>query len=224
MKRTAIIAAGGTGVRMKAPLPKQFLLLDQRPLLMHTIDAFMSAKREMNIVVVLPQSYQFLWKQLCEQYRFTTQHQVIDGGSTRFHSIKNALKAIPDFGYVAIHDGARPLVSPSLIRNLFREAEQYGTAIPAIPVSDSIRNIRRRRSFPLKREDFRIIQTPQVFKTKEISKAYCQRFRKSFTDDATVYESHFGPIHLVDGEFQNIKITSQEDLLIAEFLLHHKTC
>ena len=222
MEKTAIIVAGGTGTRMNAGIPKQFLLLGGKPMLMHSIIAFIEAYPEISIILALPSDQFTAWKQLCEQHSFTIIHQVVAGGETRFQSVQNALKLIGDDGLVAIHDGARPMISVSLIRTTFITAVQLGNCIPVIPLNESVRQISGETNRSADRHAFRIVQTPQVFRSDVIKKAYSREFLESFTDDASVAESAGETIHLAEGDPLNIKITHPYDLAVAEMLLNSR--
>jgi len=219
LKKTAIIVAGGIGIRMNSNIPKQFLLLSGRPLLMHCLDAFFIADAKTELVVVLPEPFVDEWKKLCNLYRFNIKFSVVTGGETRFHSVKNAIPSIADDGLVAIHDGVRPLVTPELINLCFDSAIQLGNAVPVVPVNDSIRLIDGNESRPEDRKQIRIVQTPQVFQVLPFKKAYEQAYDVAFTDDATVIERMGEKIHLIVGDPENLKITCPEDLRIAEHLL-----
>jgi len=218
LKKTAIIVAGGTGTRMQAGIPKQFMLLSGKPVLMHTLNAFAAYDAGMVLLVTLPLSFIQDWKALCRDYTFEIPHRVIEGGATRFHSVRNALHHTPDDSWVAIHDGVRPLVQPSLIRFCFEEALVFGNAVPVVALNESLRTLEDNSSGPEDRTKFRLVQTPQVFQAAFIKKAYAREYQPEFTDDATVYESLFEKIHLIDGDPKNIKITHPDDLLIAEAL------
>jgi 2-C-methyl-D-erythritol 4-phosphate cytidylyltransferase len=219
LNKFAIIVAGGTGTRMNAGIPKQFLLLAGKPLLMHSIGAFSLAFPDISMVLVLPPGQFTSWQKLCDQYSFKQPHQLVVGGETRFHSVKNALSVIDGDGLVAIHDGARPLVSESLIRSAFLTAGQMGNAIPVINLNESVRILSGDTNLAVNREVYRVVQTPQVFHAATIKNAYEQEFRECFTDDATVAESMGEIIHLIDGDPVNIKITHPYDLAAAEVLL-----
>ena len=214
--------AGGVGTRMDSSTPKQFLLLAGKPILMHCISAFHEAFQDIQIVVALPEGHLLTWEELCQHYKFTLLHEVVPGGEKRFHSVKNSLTNIPEDGLVAIHDGARPLVSIELIRRSFTEASNYGNAIPSTPVNESLRFVNGADNEPVSREHYRIIQTPQVFSSRLIKKAYETEYDESFTDDATVLELLGEKIHLIEGERSNIKITQPSDLLLAEALMKPK--
>ena len=221
-KEYAIIVAGGTGHRMKSEIPKQFLLLNGRPMLMYSIAAFHDYSPEIEIIVVLPDGKSDYWQKLCEKHQFKLHHKTVTGGKTRFESVRKGLELVDESGYVAIHDGARPVVSAGLIKSCFDTAKEQGNALPVIEISDSIRVVDQESSKPLERTNIRICQTPQVFLCSEIIKAYKQSYRIEFTDDATVLESAGYSVFLTHGQPQNIKVTSDTDLLIAENLL--KNC
>jgi len=220
MNHYVIIVAGGSGTRMHSSVPKQFLLLNGIPVLMHTISAFDNSNTKPAIIVVLhPYSHQY-WNDLCVEHNFTIPHQLVDGGETRFHSVKNGLNMIDDNdAIVAIHDAVRPLITQSIIDESFDCAEQYGNAIVAIKSRDSVRQIRENRSQSLNRDEIYLIQTPQTFKAEQLKQAYLQPYLEKFTDDASVVEQTGVNINLVTGSYQNIKITYPEDIAIAEFLL-----
>ena len=220
MEKQLIIVAGGQGKRMKSEIPKQFLIIAGKPLLMHTIERFHNYLSEIKIFLVLPESHFEFWKSLCKKYDFTISHQLVKGGKTRFHSVKNGLDEINEECIVAIHDGVRPLVNHSTIANTFVLAEKKGNAIPVVGINESMRKIKHKKSAPVNRNKFRIIQTPQCFKSKLIKEAYGQDFRDEFTDDATVVEALGIKVRLAEGNAENIKITRPVDLKIAEAFLH----
>ena len=226
MKRYAIIVAGGRGVRMGGDLPKQFLLLGGRPVLMHTLQTFRAAYADMHIVLVLPKSQQSYWQTLCEQYAFDMPLEIADGGAERFHSVSNGLSCIPvtDDGLVAVHDGVRPLVSVDTIRRCFERAETDDTAVPVVPVVETLRRIHPDGSSQTQdRSAYRLVQTPQVFRISLLRQAYRQPYQSSFTDDASVVEALGHSIALVDGNRENIKLTTPADLLLAESVLNNRT-
>ena len=204
---------------MNSPVPKQFLPLAGKPVAMHSMIAFHNAFPEIFLVLVLPGNLFGVWQDLCQKYAFILPHKLVAGGETRFHSVQNALPALPGEGLVAIHDGARPLISEILIRRIFHSAELWGNSVPAVPVTESIRRISGETSIPVDRNTLRSIQTPQVFKVEMIRKGYQQDYQPQFTDDATVLESIGETIQLVDGDPSNIKITNPCDLAMAEILL-----
>lgn len=216
MKYYAIIVAGGSGNRMQSPVPKQFLLLDGKPILMHTITAFSECLLQPQLLLVLNIDQHTYWEQLCLQYNFTIPHQVIKGGTQRFHSVKNGLKAIKGTGIVAVHDAVRPLISAGLITKSFQVAEERGNCIIGITPTDSVRKISEGgKTEAINREQLALIQTPQTFRLEVLKKAYQAVYRNEFTDDASVAEYAGYKINLIAGERENIKITYPEDLKMA---------
>jgi len=218
MKKFAVITAGGQGQRMKSDIPKQFLTIGNKVVLMKTIAVFHSFDPTLKIILTLPKNHIAYWEKLCPEYDFKIIHTVVEGGNTRFHSIQNALKLIPDEGLVAIHDGVRPLVSQNTILQAFEIASINGNAVPYIDMIDSVRYIEGTINHPVDRNKYKLIQTPQVFDCSLVKKAYQQPWSKSFTDDASVVEKMGTKINLVPGNRENIKITSQIDLRFAEIL------
>ena len=216
MKRVVIIVAGGKGVRMNSEIPKQFLLLNDTPLLMHTLKQFSHLEE---IVLVLPKAQFEYWQELCKTHNFTQQHSLVAGGKTRFHSVKNGLAKIQDNTVVAIHDGVRPLVSETLINNLIDKTKSGIGVIPVVPVKDSIRKVEGENSTHINRNNLFKVQTPQCFLSADIQKAYTQEFSEVFTDDASVFEANGGEITTLLGEEKNLKITNEEDLKIATILI-----
>jgi 2-C-methyl-D-erythritol 4-phosphate cytidylyltransferase len=219
MNLFALIVAGGSGRRYGSEIPKQFVELAGKPVLMHTIEKFKSFNENFEIIVVLPRSQKEYWEELTGNHSFLIKHTIVHGGGSRFHSVKNGLDLISGEGLVAIHDGVRPLVSVDTIARCIRTAQKYGNAVPVINPTDSLRIVTEHGTIPLNRLDARIIQTPQVFNTKLIKKAYLQDYSDEFTDDATVLEKTGEIINLVEGNRENIKITTQQDLVISEALL-----
>lgn len=204
---------------MGSPVPKQFLPLDGKPVLMHVLETFHRAIPEAPITVALPAVEMERWKILQQEFACSVPHRTVPGGETRFHSVSNALETLPQSGLVAIHDGVRPLVSVALILKIFEEAERQGNAVPVIPVTESLRSVDPSGNRPADRSGFRIVQTPQAFRLDEIRQAYRQAYRPGFTDDATVAEAAGFRIFLTDGEPVNIKITGPDDLLTAQALI-----
>lgn len=219
MGNYVIIVAGGSGKRMGTETPKQFLELAGIPILMHTIYRFARYDSSIKIIVVLPPDYLGLWNDLREKHTFKVSSQVVEGGTARFFSVRNGLAAVPETALVAIHDGVRPLVSTAAISRCFDTAKDHGNAVPVISPADSIRMVTGTDSVAVDRRHIKQIQTPQVFRAELIKKAYLQDYSDSFTDDATVLESTGERIMLVDGNRENIKITTPEDLVLAEALL-----
>jgi 2-C-methyl-D-erythritol 4-phosphate cytidylyltransferase len=215
MKKYVLIVAGGSGKRMKSGEPKQFMPLGGKPVLMLTMMQFYRYDPLLSFVLVLPQSHHDYWKQLCDDHGFGIPHLLVAGGETRFGSVRNGLSAIPEEGIVFIHDGVRPLVSLETLRRCEDMACKAGNAIPVIPVTESVRQLEGNLNFPVNRENFVLIQTPQTFRVSLIQKAYQQEYSPEFTDDATVVEKTGVAIRLVEGNRENIKITWPEDLLIA---------
>lgn len=220
MNKSVVIVAGGKGLRFGSNLPKQFLPMNQKPVLMHTIDAFYNCDDSFNIVVVIPENHFPFWSELCNKYNFKTPHKLVKGGSTRWESVKNGLNAIEDNCIVGIHDGVRPLISTGLITKLYSSAEVFGAVIPAIKVTDSLRVLdnNNNKSLAVDRELYRAVQTPQVFKSNILKEAYSLPYEECFTDDASVVERYGVEVTMVEGEDRNIKITSSKDLAIAELL------
>lgn len=222
IKSYAIIVAGGSGSRMQAIVPKQFLLLNNRPVLMHTIEAFQQSAYRPQIIVVMHPNYRDYWWELCEKHRFAVPHQLIDGGETRFHSVKKGLELVDDDSLVAVQDAVRPLTSVAIIDAAYAKAAETGNAIVAVKSRDSVRSLRHGRSQSLLRDEIYLVQTPQTFQSNLLKKAYLQPFNEGFTDDASVAEHDGALIELVEGSYQNIKITYPEDIAIAELLLNQK--
>ena len=222
-KLYTIIVAGGKGMRMGKDLPKQFLPIDGTPILMHTLQAFYDYDPSMTLIVVLPSDQQAYWSRLCGDYHFTIPHSVAKGGETRFHSVKNGLTCIKEEGLVAVHDGVRPFVHRDTIDRCFAAAQASGAAVPVIEVVDSLRKAEDDGSRAVSRKDYRIVQTPQVFDISLLKEAYKQPYTVDFTDDASVVEAYGRKISLVEGNRENIKITSPFDLVIAEAFLNKCT-
>lgn len=217
LKKVAIVVAGGTGTRMGADLPKQFMLLANKPVMMHTIEKFYQSGCE--LIVVLNVDYHDHWKSLCKQHSLEIPHTLIKGGRNRFESVKNGLKSISENALVAIHDAVRPLIDIEIINNAFDCADKNGNAVVVVPSKDSLRKVENDNSYSVPRSDYFIVQTPQIFEKNILDKAYKEEFRNEFTDDASVVEKLGIKIHLVEGKQSNIKITYKEDLAIAETLL-----
>lgn len=216
-----LIVAGGKGVRMGSGIPKQFLMLCGKPVLMHTLEVFYSYDHSINIILVLPQEQQNYWQELCIKYDFTIRHTVVSGGETRFHSVKNGLSLIPETdAVVGIHDGVRPLVSRDIIFECYQAAEQKGVAFPVIPVMETLRKKTKSGSITVNRSEYSLVQTPQVFRSEIILEAYNQGYSEQFTDDISVVETIGKSVFTVDGNRRNIKITTPEDLIIAEAFLN----
>ena len=231
MKRSVIIVAGGKGIRMGGDLPKQFIPMQGKPLLMHTMDVFYRWDSTVDLLTVIPEEHASYWNMLCRELNFSIAHRVVYGGETRFHSVRNGLHEVEGDGLIAIHDGVRPYVTPDVITSCFNAAEMYGVAIPVVPMVESVREIiegegtKGRRGEGAKgfmygccesrtfdRSRLCIVQTPQVFRSDILRIAYEQPFNEMFTDDASVVEAAGYPIHLVEGNRENIKITTPTDI------------
>lgn len=222
MKKVAIIVAGGKGTRMGGPVPKQYLPIGGKPVLMRTLEVFYQSDPETFLVLVIPKGDFDFWKNLCEEHNFTINHEVISGGDSRFQSVKNGLDSLSfTKALVAIHDGVRPFVSHSVIEESFAVAESKGSAIAVVPVKDSIRRLTDDGgSLYQERQYFRLVQTPQTFQLQKIRKAFEVTEIPQFTDDATVYEYQGWEVTLISGNLENIKITTKEDLDYAEYFLN----
>ncbi len=219
MKKYAVIVAGGKGVRMGSAVPKQFLPLNGQPILYHTIKAFADAYADIQLVLVLPQDQLSYAQMVLQSFPERIDITIVAGGETRYHSVQNGLKVVDRESIVFVHDGVRPLVTPQLIQRCYEMALERGSAIPSIPVTDSMRILEDDDSRPVDREQMRIIQTPQTFRGEVILPAFELEWQSSFTDEATVVEAYGDVVHLVEGERSNIKVTTPEDMIVAEALL-----
>lgn len=219
MKKSVIIVAGGKGVRMESELPKQFLPIGDKPVLMHTLEVFRKYDAALQIIVVLPHEQQDLWKRLCEEHRFGVAHLTIDGGKTRFHSVRNGLACVQEPGLVGVHDGVRPFVSVDVITRCYDLASVHKAVIPVIDVIETLRHLTKGGSETVSRPDYKLVQTPQVFDVKLLKQAYAQAFTPFFTDDASVVEAMGIPVYLTAGNRENIKITTPFDLKVGSALL-----
>ena len=225
-----IIVAGGKGLRMGSDIPKQFLPVGGKPVLMRTLERFREYSPTLQIILVLPKAQQDYWRQLCQQYQFPLpveegvrggSYLLADGGETRFHSVQNGLALIPDDaeGVVGVHDGVRPFPSIEVIRNCYETAREKKAVIPVIPVVETVRQLEGATSFTVPRDDYRLVQTPQCFDIQLLKAANRQPYNNNFTDDASVVEAYGFDITLVEGNRENIKITTPYDLKIAEVLI-----
>lgn len=216
-----IIVAGGKGLRMGGDLPKQFMPLHGKPVLMHTIERFRSYSDELKIILVLPHEQQDYWRQICQKHNFTVEHTVVDGGQTRFHSSQNGVAAVPDdaTGVIGIHDGVRPFVSEETIARCFEAARQFGAALPVLPVTDTLRRVTDDGGYNVQRNNYRTVQTPQTFDAQLLKQAFKQPYSDNFTDDASVVEALGHKVTMVDGNRENIKLTTPFDLVVAEALI-----
>jgi 2-C-methyl-D-erythritol 4-phosphate cytidylyltransferase len=207
---------------MLSDIPKQFLNLAGRPVLLYSLEAFAKAIPDITIILVLPEEHINTWQKIIQDKKISIQHTIVAGGETRTRSVKNGLQLISEPGMVAIHDGVRPLITSSLIQKLFEEAETVGSALPVIPVTDTVRKIDKNNSILLDRNNLRLVQTPQVYKSDLIQNVYKNISSDSYTDDAAVIESAGFGVHLCDGNPENIKLTKPMDLLFAEAILKQR--
>jgi 2-C-methyl-D-erythritol 4-phosphate cytidylyltransferase len=214
LKKYALIVAGGNGSRMQSQLPKQFIRLNKVTILAHTINKFLSCNCE--VVIVLPKAHFETFKQEVLDDCSAKELMLAEGGETRFESVKNGLNLVPPNSLVAIHDAVRPFVSKTIIENSFKIAQEKGSAIAAVDLKDSIRVITQNGNEAKDRSLFKLIQTPQTFKTNELLKAYKVFYKDYFTDDASVWEADGNTVTLIEGDYKNIKITTPEDLLVAK--------
>lgn len=217
-KNAVIIVAGGKGTRMGSQLPKQYLCLGHQPILMHTIELFYRFDPLMTRIVVLPKADHKYWEELCKKYDFKVPHLLTSGGDTRFHSVRNGLKQITEECYVGVHDGVRPFVSEEVIKECYQRVRTAEAVIPVTPVFESLRSLSK--NVAVDRSDYCLVQTPQVFQVEVLRRAYEQPFNRCFTDDASVVEAAGGTVSLVEGNRENIKMTTPFDLKIGELLLN----
>ena len=218
MKKHIIIVAGGKGLRMGGDIPKQFLPVGGKPVLMRTLEAFHAYDASMQLILVLPVSQQAYWKQLCAEYQFDLAHEIADGGETRFHSVKNGLSLVKEDGLVGVHDGVRPFVSQEVIARCYEEAVSLKAVIPVIGVVETVRHLTGEGSETVPRDQYKLVQTPQVFEGALLRRAYEQTYTELFTDDASVVEALGEKVYLVEGNRENIKLTTPFDLKLAEWL------
>ena len=219
VKQVVIFVAGGTGTRMGSPLPKQFLTLNNTPILIHTLRNFYSFNRNFEMIVVMHHDYISFWKDLCLQFEDVPEHTVVAGGEERFHSVKNGIEAVSsDVEHIAIHDAVRPLVSHETLTRCFNALNEHNAVVPAIPINDSIREVHGVLNKSVDRSLYKRIQTPQCFESTMLKEAYSKPFSPLFTDDASVVEVNGHSVFLVEGNLENIKITSPIDLIVGESL------
>lgn len=218
MKKHVIIVAGGKGLRMGGDIPKQFVPVGGKPVLMRTLEAFHAYDSSMHLIVVLPVTQQAYWKELCDSYRFTLPHEVADGGETRFHSVANGLAKVVGDGWVGVHDGVRPFVSQEVISRCYEEVREKKAVIPVIGVVETVRRLTAAGSETVPRDSYKLVQTPQVFEVDLLRRAYRQPYTDAFTDDASVVEALGEQVYLVEGNRENIKLTTPSDLRMAEYL------
>lgn len=218
MKKYIIIVAGGKGLRMGGDIPKQFLPVCGKPVLMRTLEAFHVYDASIHLILVLPVSQQAYWKQLCEEYQFNLAHEIADGGEIRFHSVKNGLALVKEDGLVGVHDGVRPFVSQEVIARCYDEALSLKAVIPVVGVVETVRHLTEEGSETVPRNQYKLVQTPQVFDVALLRRAYEQTYTDMFTDDASVVEALGEKVYLVEGNRENIKLTTPFDLKLAELL------
>lgn len=221
MNRYIVIVAGGKGLRMGGDIPKQFLPVKGKPVLMRTIEAFHAYDRDMHIILVLPKDQQDYWRQLCREYHFGISHCIADGGETRFHSVKNGLSMVGSAdGVVGVHDGVRPFVSREVIAACYDAAAEKEAVIPVVDVVETVRHLKEDgQSETVSRDQYKLVQTPQVFTVELLKRAYAQPYTPFFTDDASVVEALGHGVTLVKGNRENIKLTTPFDLTVAEALV-----
>ncbi len=222
MKKVMIIVAGGSGSRMQSDIPKQFIELNRLPILMHTLNRFHDYDSEMKLILVLPKKQIDYWNKLCLKHQFALDFDVAFGGNTRFESVKNGLAKIQDNCLVGIHDGVRPFVSDATLNSCFFVAQLHGSAIPVTDSIESIRKLTNEGSESVDRQEYKMVQTPQVFHFSKLKDCYDQPYQEDFTDDASVYEKAGFKVFLAQGNRENIKITTPMDLLIGEALMTEK--
>lgn len=222
MKKYAVIVAGGKGVRMNNAVPKQFLPLHGKPILYHTIKAFKDAFEDIAIILVLPQEQTSYTQMVLQSFPERIELTIVSGGATRYHSVQNGLEMVKEESVVFVHDGVRPLVTPSLIQQCYNDAVTHGSAIPAVPVSDSMRLVEEASSKPVDRSKMRAIQTPQTFKSSILLPAFQQEYIDAFTDEATVVEATGAVVHITEGDKNNLKITTPIDMKVAEAILESR--
>ena len=215
--------AGGKGLRMGSDIPKQFLPIGGKPVLMRTIERFHAYSKDLQIILVLPEAQQDYWKELCKEYHFEVKYLLANGGQTRFHSVQNGLALVPDDaqGVVGVHDGVRPFPSIMVIRRCYETARTAKAVIPVIPVVETVRHLEGEGSVTVPRGDYRLVQTPQTFDIQLLKAANRQPYNDGFTDDASVVESYGHAITLVEGNRENIKITTPYDIVVAEAIIQH---
>lgn len=219
MKKYILIVAGGKGLRMGADIPKQFLPIGGKPVLMRTIETFYKYDSSIDMILVLPVEQQDYWKSLCKEYAFSIPHRIVNGGNSRFHSVKNGLALVEGEGLVGVHDGVRPFVSQEVIGRCFSDAEKKKAVIPVIGMVETVRHLLGTGSETVDRDAYKLVQTPQVFSISLLKEAYQQEYTPEFTDDASVVEVMGVSVSLVEGNRENIKLTTPFDLIVANALV-----
>ncbi len=220
MKKYVIVVAGGKGLRMGGEIPKQFIPVKGKPVLMRTLETFYACDPNIELIVVLPVEQRSYWEHLCAEYGFTLSHRIAAGGETRFHSVKNGLALVEEDGVVGVHDGVRPFVSAEVIADCYAQAATLQAVVPVTDVVETVRHLLSEGgSETVSRNDYKLVQTPQVFTVELLKRAYAQDYKPFFTDDASVVEALGQPVHLVSGNRENIKLTTPFDLKVAESLI-----
>lgn len=219
MKKYILIVAGGKGLRMGADIPKQFLPIGGKPVLMRTIETFYKYDSSIDMILVLPVEQQDYWKSLCKEYAFSIPHRIVNGGNSRFHSVKNGLALVEGEGLVGVHDGVRPFVSQEVIGRCFSDAEKKKAVIPVVGMVETVRHLLGTGSETVDRDAYKLVQTPQVFSISLLKEAYQQEYTPEFTDDASVVEAMGVSVSLVEGNRENIKLTTPFDLIVANALV-----
>lgn len=219
MKKYILIVAGGKGLRMGADIPKQFLPIGGKPVLMRTIETFYKYDSSIDMILVLPVEQQDYWKSLCKEYAFSIPHRIVNGGNSRFHSVKNGLALVEGEGLVGVHDGVRPFVSQGVIGRCFSEAEKKKAVIPVVGMVETVRHLLGTGSETVDRDAYKLVQTPQIFSISLLKEAYKQEYTPEFTDDASVVEAMGVSVSLVEGNRENIKLTTPFDLIVANALV-----
>lgn len=220
MEKYILIVAGGKGLRMGGGIPKQFLPIAGKPILMRTIDVFYTYDSTINIILILPIEQQAYWKSLCWEFAFSVPHRIANGGETRFHSVKNGLELVGEYGLVGVHDGVRPFVSDEVIERCFLEAEKKNAVIPVVDIVETVRHsLNNGQSETVNRDEYKLVQTPQVFSVPLLKKAYDRDYISTFTDDASVVEAMGIPVYLIEGDRENIKLTTPFDMKVANALI-----
>lgn len=220
MKKYVIVVAGGKGLRMGGEIPKQFIPVKGKPVLMRTLETFYACDPNIELIVVLPVEQRSYWEHLCAEYGFTLPHRIAAGGENRFHSVKNGLALVEEDGVVGVHDGVRPFISAEVIANCYAQAATLQAVVPVTDVVETVRHLLPEGgSETVSRNDYKLVQTPQVFTVELLKRAYAQDYKPFFTDDASVVEALGQPVHLVSGNRENIKLTTPFDLKVAESLI-----
>lgn len=219
MRKVVVITASGSGVRMQNPIPKQFLIIKNKPVLFYTIEQFYKYSPEIEIIITLNKDFVEYWSDLITEYKFTIKHRIVIGGRTRYQSVKNAVNTVNENCLIAVHDAVRPFVSVDTIANCYEIAEKYGNAVPYTKITDSIRKIDNSENYTVDRENYVRIQTPQVFKSEILKNAYSLELGTIYTDDSSIVERLGEKINLVEGDIENFKITTAYDLKISELIV-----